>query len=120
LKCHDPDAKAGALVPTRVPGVWFKSAKFNHASHRAMQCAGCHAQKGPAEIEAGTIEEREPLGVPGIDNCRQCHGPAGTKDGKPVGGVRYGCVDCHTYHHQTPTIAERGLKVEELLRAKRD
>ena len=41
LKCHEPGANGG-LVPTRVSNVWFQSARFNHAAHRAMNCAECH------------------------------------------------------------------------------
>ena len=118
LKCHEPDPKGG-LVPTRIPAVWYKSARFNHAAHRAMNCAECH-DKTAKDFTPETFVEKESLAIPGIENCRQCHGPAGTKNGKPVGGVRYECVDCHTYHHRTPPVADRGLKVEELLRARRE
>ncbi|HVK12271.1 MAG TPA: cytochrome c3 family protein [Gemmataceae bacterium] len=117
LKCHEPNS-AGGLVPTRVSNVWLPSARFDHAAHRAMKCAECHDKV--STNFAGPVLEKEPLAVPGIDTCRQCHGPAGTKNGKPLGGVRYGCVDCHTYHHRTPPVADRGLMVEELLRAKRE
>jgi predicted CXXCH cytochrome family protein len=118
LKCHEPTVNGG-LVPTRGSSVWFKSARFNHAAHRAMKCAECH-DKSAKDFSPETFVEKEPLAIPGIDNCRQCHGPAGTKDGKAIGGVRYGCVDCHSYHHRTPPTGDRGPKVEELLRAKRD
>jgi hypothetical protein len=59
-------------------------------------CDQCHPGKG-AEW-AGDLTravELEPVGIVGIETCRQCHGPA-----TDVGaGVRHGCTDCHGYHN---------------------
>lgn len=111
-KCHPMEAGiASALTvePPSSPTIWFPHAKFNHASHKAMNCASCH----PGKFEKGTDErgmlrtdwlaKREPLDLPGIGNCRQCHAPASRVEinGKiePRGGVRHDCVDCHRYHN---------------------
>ena len=50
----------------------------------------------------------------GLESCRSCHAPAGTKvtmpDGSKTvgGGVRHSCVDCHRYHHGDMPMQGRG------------
>ncbi len=132
VKCHDrgitPANQSPELVATRIPSIWFQHARFNHASHRAVDCASCHDKK--AEYSTGRLNDRESVGLPNIDNCRQCHGPAKWKDGKPTGGIRHGCVDCHTFHNgDRPTHgrgspfrdppANRRLGIQELLGGKK-
>jgi Class III cytochrome C family len=107
-KCHD--VSDGRVRPTATPALWLPAARFDHLAHRAMKCADCHTtwENGPIARATGP----EPLNIPGIDNCRQCHAPA-TSSGSahfgypPVwaqlgmpgpGGVRHDCVDCHGYH----------------------
>ena len=68
-----------AAVPDRT--VWFKHAKFNHASHRGATCASCHPgikEKGEyvSPVEA---DKPEPVQIVGVDTCRTCHSPAGTE-----------------------------------------
>src|SRR5205823_4377051 len=46
-KCHaslDP-AKgiAQTIPPANIPAVWFTHARFDHTSHRAVDCRECHA-----------------------------------------------------------------------------
>ena len=68
-------------------------------AHRAADCRECH-EGAYADKAQTTVEglDKEIL-VPGIANCVQCHAPAGTKDNKRVGGVRFECSECHKYHN---------------------
>lgn len=106
-KCHDTKAPGKAkednwplsIVSPGIPTVWFPSAKFNHAAHRQWNCADCHPGKDAQRNDKGEtiVNEREPVGILGIDNCKRCHSPA--KVGAPLSGVRHGCTDCHRYHN---------------------
>jgi hypothetical protein len=111
LQCHYPAAPTSFdLKPVDSPAVWFPSAKFNHASHRAMACADCHEHgKNQAAIfNDGVLNDEklwtpEAVDIPAKNNCAQCHSPRRdlTIDNKTVvvGNVRHGCVDCHRYHN---------------------
>ena len=110
-KCHE--VNDGRIRPTGTPALWLPAAKFDHPAHRAVNCAECHNtwdRGGRLSAAAGP----EPLNVPGIDNCRQCHAPATPTSTAAVrhgcgpaawqqlglpspGGVRHECVDCHRY-----------------------
>jgi hypothetical protein len=104
-KCHDfrEDPRQIApkeIVPPEPHVVWYEHAKFNHVAHRAVDCRSCHAgaDPGPADAKARVIE-KEPLLLPGIDNCKQCHAPSRTEKDIAVGGVRHDCAECHAYHN---------------------
>lgn len=63
---------------------WFPHSRFNHASHRMLDCQQCHP--------AATSQKTSEVLMPTIDNCRNCHGThAGAS-------ARSDCVECHTYH----------------------
>jgi hypothetical protein len=103
LKCHEGIAgtdgnKVLEVVRPNTPAIWFEHARFDHSAHRAMSCVSCHPVEGRA-YKAGEIE---PVFVPGIENCRQCHAPAYRVEigggSEPRGGVRHDCVECHRYH----------------------
>lgn len=79
------------VAPVRVSGVWYADAKFTHARHTTVKCEDCHAH-------APTSEQSSDLLIPGIDNCRQCHGGA-----KATDKVATTCISCHAYH-QSPTL----------------
>ena len=83
------------VAPVRVSGVWYADAKFTHARHTTMQCADCHA--------ARESQQASDLLIPGIDNCRSCHGGAQAK-----GKVATTCIACHDYH-QSPTLKMKSL-----------
>lgn len=131
------DTKAvAALVIERpqVPAIWYKSAAFDHAAHRATACAVCHpganpggAAKSVADAEWAVAMRAESL-VPGIENCRSCHAPATVVEGVARGGIRHGCTVCHPYHgsdrfHRgggTPmTAGEAFTSIEALLKPAR-
>ncbi|MDX1569537.1 MAG: hypothetical protein R3200_03565 [Xanthomonadales bacterium] len=73
------------VEPVRVAGVWFGSALFTHDSHTTMDCESCH--------EAQQSHVSDDVLIPGIENCRQCHG--GEHDDDKVASP---CIDCHKYH----------------------
>ena len=112
------------IEPTRVPDIWLTKARFDHGPHRAFDCRECHAAAYP-EAPDGADDGRDatvglPVGSPldndvvmiaGRESCTACHAPA-TRDaasGKPIGGARFDCVECHGYHglgpHQPPSAA---------------
>lgn len=97
-ECHFFEGEVGKgtllglkVQPTNVPTRWFQQAKFNHASHRLLDCRGCHIVDNSTSADT--------VAIPNIENCKQCHGPQqSTADGMR-GGVSYGCVECHSYHN---------------------
>ncbi len=78
------------IAPVRVSGVWYADAKFTHAKHTTVKCDDCHA--------ARKSETASDLLIPGITNCRACHGGAYAKD-----KVATTCISCHDYH-QSATL----------------
>jgi hypothetical protein len=113
-ECHDYEMAGKVLLPSSPalldslkpngpPGfriqqqsttpIWFSHARFDHSSHRALECSACHAGAYP-----GNTTGAETL-VPGIANCVQCHAPQRHEGGKLVGGARFDCTECHRYHH---------------------
>jgi len=119
-KCHDispPAAKGGFAKIAPLPNytVWFQAALFDHTSHRGATCATCHPGTGAAYTPPGTqLIEKEPVQILGIENCKACHSPSGTKvtlsDKTAIsgGGVRHGCTDCHRYHNSDHGLQGRG------------
>jgi predicted CXXCH cytochrome family protein len=113
------------IEPPQVPSVWFTHAKFNHVSHKALDCKACHARAYPDDPQASTVAAD--VMIPGIDNCIQCHAPSSDSGGKPQGGVRFGCTECHSYHHGDAAPAglgaaarkpQRTLTIQEFLSGK--
>jgi Cytochrome c7 and related cytochrome c len=102
-KCHEIDA--GKIVPPAIPTVWFENAWFDHASHRALNCAECHPGKTAVSKDGVTeLGVPEPIGIRGIESCRKCHGPTSADKA----GVRQGCVNCHRYHNGDHPLEGRG------------
>jgi hypothetical protein len=115
-KCHDIAGSKVERLPNRT--VWFQSAMFDHTAHRGATCATCHPGTSAAYGSSGsTLVEKEPAQILGIDSCRACHSPSGTKVTLPDkstisgGGVRYGCTDCHRYHNVDHGLQGRGAQV---------
>lgn len=88
-RCHEltGERDAKTIVPTQVPNVWFKHAKFSHAKHRGLDCRACHGEAEKSHTEGNVL-------IPNIDNCLNCHGT------HVSGGARSDCTECHTYHHR--------------------
>ncbi|HEX3150175.1 MAG TPA: cytochrome c3 family protein [Gemmataceae bacterium] len=115
-KCHE--TSEGQIRPTGTPAQWLPGARFDHTAHRAVNCAECHNTWGSTIARGGGSE---PLNVPGIDNCRQCHAPARVVKGVPSGGARHDCVECHRYHAvQREPPDDRRLPIESFLRGNRN
>lgn len=130
-KCHDVadvDLPASPLLnaigsrpepwfrisPVGVPDVWLAKARFDHVPHRSFDCRTCHAAAyppapgaGPAAVEQAAAA-RSPLDhgtvmIAGRESCTACHAPAALDaHGRPVGGARFDCVECHGYHGLGP------------------
>ena len=91
--CHKVTAPSAAnsawqVAAVRVSGVWYAEATFTHAKHTTVKCESCH--------DARKSKESSDVLIPGIDNCRACHGGAYAKD--KVGTT---CIACHNYHQST-------------------
>jgi hypothetical protein len=71
--------------------VWYADARFTHARHTTVKCEDCH-DGAPKSTQSSDVL------IPGIDNCRTCHGGAKAKD-----KVATTCIACHDYH-QSPTL----------------
>ncbi|MCZ2343238.1 MAG: cytochrome c3 family protein [Bacteroidales bacterium] len=128
LECHYTTASATqtgeaaalpqAIVPPNIPTVHQPRARFDHASHRGMNCQSCHpanyagdsggyrtpdaereAARKYADPQDAFRQYQHPPDLPAIATCRQCHTPARVENGVTVAGVRYSCTDCHIYHH---------------------
>ncbi len=69
----------------RVAGIWFDKAWFSHDSHTTMACESCHG--------ARDSERSDDVLIPGIANCRTCHGGEAAR-----GKVASTCITCHRYH----------------------
>jgi hypothetical protein len=83
-KCHrlDPPDDAPIVAPTRVPARWLERGSFDHGKHQVVSCLECHPN-------ARTSTETKDVLIPGIENCRGCHGPGNAHDS---------CLTCHVYH----------------------
>ena len=93
-KCHtvQPNgagsgADAWHIDPVRIPQAWLPAANFSHKQHDTQACSDCH-------IEAKTSETSADVMLPGIANCRTCHGSGDANAGK----LASTCVNCHGFH----------------------
>jgi hypothetical protein len=90
-QCHALDASDGAALPKIAPSNmtvrFMPHARFNHAAHQLLDCAGCH-------VRAVASQDSVDLLLPGIATCRQCHRPGAQ-------AAQSGCFECHTYHDQS-------------------
>jgi hypothetical protein len=110
-KCHyatpesirePPERKT--VLPLVDRAVWFQHAKFNHVSHRGLDCAACHPGTADKLPPDGNVNESEPVLIASKKTCQACHSPAGTPVETPgwqviAGGIRHSCTDCHRYHN---------------------
>jgi hypothetical protein len=104
-------AKLASIQEPGIPDRWLKRAVFDHAAHRFVSCAGCHARASlidaapgsypdelvkdsPAYLLSWTGNTRDIM-IPSIDTCRSCHRPQATRND---------CLTCHIYHgkHDDP------------------
>lgn len=114
-KCHatlDP-AKGmdQAVPPANIPTVWFPHARFDHTSHRAVECRDCHAAAYPGAD--GSSTKSQDVMIPGIKVCAECHAPAHGAGAFRACGVRHTCITCHTYHHGDNPLQDRGSRARQ-------
>jgi predicted CXXCH cytochrome family protein len=100
VTCHSISPPAGAdgtwrVAPVRVSGVWYVEANFNHAKHQTQACVDCH-EGAPKSVASNDLL------IPGIENCRQCHGGARAR-----GMVASTCIACHDYHRSPLLTLDR-------------
>ena len=79
---------AHVVTPVVMRTRFLPNAVFDHASHRGMSCASCHAVAKPV------ANGMERLMVPGLDNCTQCHGAENASL-----HAQSTCITCHDFHH---------------------
>ncbi|MCI0701943.1 MAG: cytochrome c3 family protein [Planctomycetia bacterium] len=135
VKCHKTTVKESIFRIEPVPDrtVWFEHAKFNHTSHRAVDCLACHPGTAAAPIPKSKADETEPVQIVSVKWCQTCHSPPNTRITLPDqsvvagGGVRHTCTDCHRYHNgdhgfqglgARPRLPSRPLTLSEFLKGK--
>ena len=91
--CHtiDRDEQPGQLPtysvrPVHIAKPWYPKARFTHARHTTMACDSCHGDVAESESSQDVL-------IPGIDNCRACHGNENAND-----RLRSTCDSCHGFH----------------------
>jgi hypothetical protein len=97
----DVTASPNVATHKMVPDRWLRHARFDHQSHRAIQCRECHA----ATESSATAD----ILLPSISVCRSCHG----SENDAASRVRADCVLCHDYHDDSHH--EQGASLEALL-----
>jgi hypothetical protein len=97
------------IEPPNVPDRWLPHSRFDHASHRDMQCGECHANERAAEGFQGVEWSAATADVlmPSIGVCRECHSQRPTHP--VVGSARSDCVECHRYHDHSSDPFDMGL-----------
>lgn len=87
--CHVVKRNADTLKiePVRLLTRFLLPARFDHARHASVDCAGCH--------DARHSSSSSDILIPGIENCTTCHG-AETAAYK----ARTTCISCHVFHRQ--------------------
>ncbi|MBT5497155.1 MAG: hypothetical protein HOK54_15540 [Alphaproteobacteria bacterium] len=98
--CHEPtklDAKSDlkwTVEPVNLSSHWFPKAKFDHGSHRTVDCGECH--------DAKLSTKSSDILLPKLETCLKCHGPADELNRVPTT-----CVTCHDFHLEgLPSMVE--------------
>ncbi len=96
--CHQAEptgkgAEAWRLMPVEVPETWFPKSRFSHGQHQTMPCADCHRDVPRTDTSAAVM-------LPGIEDCRGCHGGADAGEGK----LASTCITCHEFHRAAPLL----------------
>ena len=124
--CHffdvDPtDYTVTDFKPANLEEVWFESAHFDHAAHRAVDCRECHAEAYDVKKLDVSLDFSDEVMLPGIAVCQKCHAPAGSdSNGQPLGGARHDCTECHDYHNRDHSTMGRGAGQREAQRPSPD
>jgi ribosomal protein L40E len=106
-----------------MPSRWFAHGEFNHQKHLTVACADCH--------DAAASTQTSDILLPGIADCRKCHGTNPSRIGPPaigpttIGPTTIGttttargaaadCVLCHDYHGPSKPLRQNA-ETEKLL-----
>jgi predicted CXXCH cytochrome family protein len=92
---------AAEMIPSR----WMRHAKFDHKSHRTINCSECHY--------AESSNQTSDILMPSISVCRTCHG-SDASTSRPH--VSADCVLCHAYHMENAAKESKGMSLEQLFR----
>ena len=91
----------GRYVESKPEGEpWLQRAEFSHRAHRALDCAGCHAQ-------AKTSTKTSDVLIAGMKDCTACHGASGTQIDN--------CSTCHAYHNKSKEQDHDRRSVQQLI-----
>lgn len=97
------DPLAWKILPVEVNPIFLTKARFSHAKHDTMDCAGCHADIRKAQLDQVVL--------PGIETCRTCH----VGEAPVAGKVASTCVSCHGFHqHDLPILPRKGRTTASL------
>ncbi len=88
--CHTvtappPGSDDWRVMPVHQTSRYFQKGWFTHDAHKTEKCQSCHA--------ANTSTKANDLLIPGIANCRTCHGGEASRADVPSA-----CAVCHSYH----------------------
>jgi hypothetical protein len=97
------DPLAWKIRQVVVNPTFLPKARFTHAKHDTMECAGCHADIRTAQLDQVVL--------PGIESCRNCH----VGEAPVTGKVASTCVSCHDFHqHEMPMLPKKGQTAANL------
>lgn len=122
IKCHvldtENEGSIARILPTNIPNIWFKHARFDHKRHRLIDCRECHgaAFDGSDRIREDfnpfNLIQDDIVMLPDLDSCKRCHhsneASPGHEHASLSGQARSDCVVCHTYHNGQHPLAGRG------------
>jgi hypothetical protein len=88
--CHTvaappPGSDDWRVMPVNQTARYFQKGWFTHDAHKTEKCESCHV--------AGKSSKATDLLIPGIANCRTCHGGEASRADVPSA-----CAACHSYH----------------------
>ena len=95
------------IVPPRIPDRWMGHSQFRHDSHQLLTCTACHVDAPASTVTADIL-------MPGITNCRECHGASASS----AGAARSDCVECHGYHGRRDQHFEGTRSIDAVRRGK--
>ena len=123
LQCHVAEditndsiaASRGGKKSPLIPERWLERGIYDHAAHRKVDCAFCHADAYAKDKPAKEPKDDEVVMIGGIETCSGCHRSAesavpdaltnaATKGilGGQSNWASDSCIECHRYHFERP------------------
>ncbi len=99
--CHEITRRNGKLAatPPILRDQWLDSGKFNHGSHRNVECESCHSSRDSRLTSDVLMPDRK--------NCTPCHGDASTNGSVSTVRKSSPCILCHQYHQNREMMMRR-------------